>query len=498
MTPLPVAAPPGLSHCASKHNSQASFNGHRAKVTDDEVTRVADEVRHAILKEIDAEVHERLHSVWRQGAKEAKQLQLENEHSTDQLLQSVALFKAAQENLEAENQNLRQLLLNLSEHLSQLSTSSCKLSDPWSCCPAASPSHTPSTCATPSGSVCDFGSIPSASVLARAFSGSSVAGTPAGVLTPSSDCGFPQTPSNVELSSFLEAPPGLSFGQVNASPRLVGAPKIIGAPLSLADALGFSSPKKVSCPETPSRAPPVSPPRHAAPLETDFSESVDAFIFGLTLRVADAANLGICTSAAGPVLRIDSIQAGSAADAWNRQCSSSGAAERVLCIGDQIVGVNDVYGDAQAMAAECKRTKLLRLQIVRSCTQKPATSAPSAPPATRSLPSTSPPPTPPPAAPPAFTPSIQLSNALPPPPTTPADGACSVRPVDVGMHTTYATPAQSQSALFGPPSSPPPLGLPPPLPLFRTTSAAMPPPSCPPGRPGTQIPIGLHSLLGLA
>jgi hypothetical protein len=493
MTPQPVAAPPGLSQCDNKYNSQ---------VADDEVTRVADEVRHAILKEVDAEVHERLHSVWRQGAKEAKQLQLENEQSTDQLLQSVALFKAAQENLEAENQNLRLLLLNLSEHLSQLSTSSCKLSDPWSCCPAASPSHTPSTCATPSGSVCDFGSIPSASALARAFSSSSVAGTPAGVLTPSSDCGFPQTPSNLEHGSFLEAPPGLSFGQVNASPRLVAAPKMVGAPLSLADALGFSSPKKVSCPETPGRAPPVSPPRHAAPSEIDFSESVDAFIFGLTLRVADAANLGICTSSTGPVLRIDSIQAGSAADAWNRQCSSSGAAERVLCSGDQIVGVNDVYGDAQAMAAECKRTKLLRLQIVRSCTQKSAPSVPAAPPATRSLPSTSPPPTPPPAAPPAFTPSIQLSNALPPPPTTPADEACGVLPVDLGsaarMHTTYATPAQSQSTLFGPPSSPPPLGLPPPLPLFRATSAVMPPPSCPPGRPGTQIPIGLHSLLGLA
>merc|ERR1719336_1989041 len=100
-------------------------------------------------------------------------------------------------------------------------------------------------------------------------------------------------------------------------------------------------------------------------------EDVDGFIFSLTLRVADGLELGITTSQSGrdPVLRIEAILPGGAAEAWNRQCGSSGAAERMLLLGDKVARVNDVGDSPEAMLRECISQRLLRFLVVRSgCT----------------------------------------------------------------------------------------------------------------------------------
>lgn len=101
---------------------------------------------------------------------------------------------------------------------------------------------------------------------------------------------------------------------------------------------------------------------------SELSEDIDAYIFNLTLRVADGLDLGLTTSqnGRGSTLRIERVLPGGAAEAWNRQCSSSGAASRVLLVGDRIVSVNDIAGNPQAMVQECSNRRLLRLQVVRS------------------------------------------------------------------------------------------------------------------------------------
>jgi hypothetical protein len=145
--------------------------------------------------------------------------------------------------------------------------------------------------------------------------------------------------------------------------------------LSIADALGIAKAEESLLQHSDSGSLLQAASLAAPAVEQD----CDGFIFNLTLRVADGAEIGLTTShgaVSGPVLQIQQVLPGGAAEAWNRQCSTSGAAERVLLPGDQIVGVNDVSGDAQAMVQEMESRRLIRLQIVR--TRCPSKSSPSA------------------------------------------------------------------------------------------------------------------------
>eukprot|EP00931_Biecheleriopsis_adriatica_P004112 TRINITY_DN105829_c0_g1_i1.p1 TRINITY_DN105829_c0_g1~~TRINITY_DN105829_c0_g1_i1.p1 ORF type:complete len:534 (-),score=110.41 TRINITY_DN105829_c0_g1_i1:229-1830(-) len=477
-------APPGVRKAknGALRSLDAAFEESHKVAEEDVMSRLSEDVLRAVVEEVDADVLEKLQSIWRCGALDVKQMQLQSEQSTDLLMQSVATFKTAQDSLEAENLKLRQLLTTVSDQFALLSSRS-KLQDPWSIEHGTDACSTPTTCATPNG--CP-GLWPT-----HTFSMSDSAGvfTPAG-----SDCCLPQTPSSTEL------PPS----------------KQAAATLSLADALGLGSPKKEtrSAPQTPSRQLPPSPPQHAAPSAMDLEEAADAFIFNLTLRVADAANLGLGLSPCGMLVRIDSVTPGSAADAWNRQCSSSALLDRVLLVGDQIVSVNDISGDPCSMVLECSRAKLLRLQVLRpglsvvdgqapeklgvqmtaqpphmKRVSSPLASPPRGPPPA-SPPPASPvacPPPPPPMAPPSFAVSEKV---FVPPPFAPA-GTCEFAPMSFpqAASSPYASPMASQSGGHGllcPPSSPPPLGCPPPLPMdsFSAGNEPPPPPSLPPGPPG--------------
>ncbi|CAE8632710.1 unnamed protein product [Polarella glacialis] len=410
--------------------SMEADNGHADVYDTWDVAQISAEVKQAVMEEADGQLMDRLSQVGRQGAQDMKKLQAQHEQSTEQLQQSVAGFRTAQDSLEVENRQLRQLLMTLSDQLVHI-TGSGKDAHRHG-------SVTPSTCATPSGS----SAVPTPSALGgltplllRAFSGGS-----SGMVTPNgSEFGGlpPATPAGEKLSladSLISGPPGLTprlpevppFPFPSAAQQLPAASA--AAPLCLADALGFGSPKKAppqeprSAPQTPapktppSRVFPPSPPRHAAPSQLDFEEAaVDAFIFGLTLRVAQAADLGLSMSASGlSVLRIDSIQTGSAAEAWNRQCSSSGSPDRVLRSGDQIVSVNDIGGDVQEFQctrhavrvefAELKRTFQASggVRSSRGAAAHGLAAGLAAAGLAAASPPASPPPPPPPCAPPAF------------------------------------------------------------------------------------------------
>lgn len=151
--------------------------------------------------------------------------------------------------------------------------------------------------------------------------------------------------------SVLAPPPGLEARASVPVKRPSGAP---GAPepLRLAECLGVCGPPS---------------PASSVGLAADEDE-VDAFIFNLTLRIADGAQLGLIFSPSpvgGRCLRIDGVSPGSAVEAWNRQCGSSGSAERVLHTGDLIVGANNAAGTVEAILTEIQASRLLRLQVVR-------------------------------------------------------------------------------------------------------------------------------------
>lgn len=148
------------------------------------------------------------------------------------------------------------------------------------------------------------------------------------------------------------------------------------APLRLADALGLGAPAPSTCApglKNPMSAGSVLSDAASTTTRGDEEDDVDAFIFGFTIRVAGGTELGLATSVPldpqsgkqALYLRIDSVLPGGAVDAWNRQCGSSGAPEKVLLAGDKIIRVNTA-GDTSAMLSEFQNCRLLRMLIVRT------------------------------------------------------------------------------------------------------------------------------------
>lgn len=199
----------------------------------------------------------------------------------------------------------------------------------------------------------------------------------------------PTEPAKVVVQSML--PPGENIDAQGAeltstAPRAVVVPSLhqtastAGRKLSLTSALGFSCESESSHPvsaPTPSGMPMQITPSVDRPTvpsgALDEESDLDAFIFAFTIRVAEGAALGLITSVPwdpsneGPAshLRIDSIPPGGAVEAWNRQCGSSGAPEKVLLLGDKITSVNHKAG-TDAMLREIQSSRLLRLLIVRT------------------------------------------------------------------------------------------------------------------------------------
>mmetsp|Transcript_37705 Transcript_37705/g.111946 ORF Transcript_37705/g.111946 Transcript_37705/m.111946 type:complete len:361 (-) Transcript_37705:207-1289(-) len=182
-------------------------------------------------------------------------------------------------------------------------------------------------------------------------------------------------PAPAPFSTQEQAPLGSPTGSEGRSERRA-------APLSLAEALGIGSDPhedppphspvllSFAAPTTPPAAPPRSPDLQGFGAPPEDAADAEIFIFGLSLRLADGAELGLQmrsddSAKGGGTLHIESVLPGGASEAWNRQCGNSGAAEKVLVPGDRIVRVNDVGEDSQAMLLECGSKRMLRLQVCR-------------------------------------------------------------------------------------------------------------------------------------
>jgi len=342
-----------------------------------------DNVRQAMLQRVDTEVTDRLRAAWKRGAHAAEAVQQENDQSFSSLMDSLADVHTAQHSLEAENKQLRHVITALAGRLSQMSTATA-YSNPWGPLGAGWPSPAPPA---------DERS-PAPAASQQATHGANAASLPpffAPNLTPppAADCatGPPAGPGameelwlaateDVSPPTPLMPPPAFRLQQ-QLSPQPPKPVPALGAKVSLADVLGINSP----APETPSTARSSSGSDTSGGTWTSSSEDVDAFVFGLTLRLADSTELGLTTSQSGRArdLRIEGVLPGGAAEAWNRQCGSSGAAEKVLLPGDKITSVNDVSGDPQAMLLACSSRRLLRLQIVRVGCSAPSSPRDSAP-----------------------------------------------------------------------------------------------------------------------
>lgn len=313
---------------------------------------VSDDVRKAVACKVDEEVQEKLRQVWQICTTNAKQVQVNDKHSHEQISKSVTDLTSAQDALASEYRNLRQVVSSMSDFLSNLCPGSYTSQEPCITeCGSADSCSTASTCATPR---CDWSQVGFGlpGLHATEFTSSTFLGD-------KNNVGQAQAPNNEELKTVDLVLNYLSSGskQKKHSNKLASKPPL--TTLSLAAALGLESPQE----ET--RFVPIATRGQKANSVCEQEETADAYIFALTLRVAETFELGLCLSPQGSVLRVQSILPHSAVEAWNEQCVSNKAPERMLKPGDQIVSVNDVADDVQAMIDECRR-KLLKMQVLRT------------------------------------------------------------------------------------------------------------------------------------
>lgn len=268
------------------------------------------EVRAAVMEEAGSRIDERLKQLWTQAATEVKKQQREQERSMNQLLEEAKILTAKQQSMQAENQALMSMLSSLIKQV------------------------------MPGGGDCK----------------ESVQGgeTPSTVTACGSSDGSPSQ-TNLELD-MPEIPPFPGVPTVTSAPPGLGPPWPPLPALSLAEALGIS--------EVTGSEGKTGKAGEAGEADAEADDGdVDAFVFKLTLRVADDMDLGLCFGKKGDALRINSVESG-AAESWNRQCSTSGSPERVLIPGDLVVSVND-KSDPEIMLQECTTRKLLKLRVLR-------------------------------------------------------------------------------------------------------------------------------------
>jgi len=88
--------------------------------------------------------------------------------------------------------------------------------------------------------------------------------------------------------------------------------------------------------------------------------------FGFTVRLAEGVELGleIHQRANDKALHVNSVKAGGAIEAWNKQCVSGPAAGKAVLPGDKIVAMNAAT-DPDSMLIEVRTKKMIRLTIVR-------------------------------------------------------------------------------------------------------------------------------------
>jgi len=365
-------------------------------------------LKSTLMQDAEEKVTQHLQTVWKKGAEAALSFQREQERSLADLEATLAQFRMNHESLEATNEGLKQAVASLTGQLSLFGGGSFPSADSFQgsllnggcIVDTASVEAAPgllSDALWPHMSSFDYpglcGSFDSSAnsqmhgtgadawwggndvqdclsaVTAAAAAAVAMGVEPAVAAAAAAAVGM----DSVELPSF-------PFPYDAMGPVLPSAPEARpslapgGAQVfSLASALGLGSasdldqsqaaPPQISASASSSSSPPLGPQPE---------DACEAFVFSLMLRVADGLDVGLVTSSvpplhgnAVPCLRIDSVEEGGAVEAWNRQCGSSGAAERVLLPGDRIVSVNHEGDDSEAMLRELKSSTFLRLQLVR-------------------------------------------------------------------------------------------------------------------------------------
>lgn len=286
---------------------------------------VVEAVRRALIRDVDTKVSEKVEELWNRGEKMLGQVHQRQQKKADELSLEIGRCIEKQRGLEAENEQLKQVLSGLAARLTLLGT-------------------------TFGGGVC------CASPDGPTTAGSSVASVSPGTRTSgTSELFSPVGGAGSVAADSYSAP----LPEVPAFPFPAQSPASTAPQLSLAEALGAP-------------AAPVQPPAGLGPMPLSLASSLPPSpleapqVFSFTLRKADETDLGLNVTQHDQVLVVEGVRPDGAVDAWNRQCMGGAFSEKAVLRGDRIVSVNDVSYDPEKMLEECKEKQLLRLTLVRS------------------------------------------------------------------------------------------------------------------------------------
>lgn len=323
--------PPGLSagDTPAPSTADVASSGDTACMTERQALFA--EVRKSVMEDVDRKVTEKMRELWPKASAMLKKVEQDGQQKNTHVLAELAQYKAKQDILQAEHDQLKIAIQTMVAQLNLLGGVFAG--------PAGVKAATPSVATTTNGT--------------HGAASSSSANGDANNSSAASASSLQDSPSPTINTEFSAASFAGSFPPLPELPPFPfpAAPVSVATPLSLAEALGSET---VSTPSVP-----VSLVGSLPQLQQK--------IFSFTLRKADGTDLGLNVShhEEDKALRVESVRAEGAVEAWNRQCVGSTASDKAVLPGDRIISVNNITHDPKAMLEECRDKQLLKLTVVR-------------------------------------------------------------------------------------------------------------------------------------
>jgi len=333
---VPVPPPPGLDRLTCKQQEDS-------KVAQESSQRVfARAVHEKVQHELDERVAGRLDELWTKGQQVLLQSHQRHGDATRRLQKELGECRTKQQSLEAQNEQLKQMLQTLTFRLSFLGQ---VLGTKDGCSEVLDEGTIARETSAGSAGSCAPESRSASAELSAVVGSSSPSPAPAPPVLPSH---ILRTPTE---ASWLPAAAQISLAEALSGPSLDLAGKLPPIP---------------PLPATVVSVPPVLPLPLAIGSPVGAVEQGSG-TFTFTLRKADGADLGLHVShrEPDPALHVIEVRPGGAVDAWNRQCAGTACSEKAVKAGDNIISVNMITGDPARMLEECRDKQLLKLVLVR-------------------------------------------------------------------------------------------------------------------------------------
>lgn len=353
-----VDAPPGLQQMGWRSPLSPPLSSiSPPKSPGDMKEELIREVTDAVREHIELKTSSAVDVLWQRGQKALHQMQQNQLNQTATLRAQLEAHADMQKKLEHDNAMLRQALEALVTRLSGVLSQPQTAQGPHFSPPPQPehPSMMASTFAAAAAAAVSKASkpvaVPTSETAQTTTSTSSekVASIPARTAAKTSEAkrvSFDCKPDNIE-------PEAETFHTPAGSPQRTVPQVSEGVPPSTSTAATAQLPSVPSMPGFP--APTTATP---APDQTSSAPT-----FQVILRRADNVPLGLDVrgDANETCLIVESVRAGGAVEAWNKQCTDT---KRMIKTGDHIVKINDAE-DSDSMREQCISKFLLRIVVAR-------------------------------------------------------------------------------------------------------------------------------------